>query len=80
MDEFVLPGAPEELWGEDSQLAFRVEDFKDLSDSSGEEIAEIAESERGARPGGTVACARQLAPGESGHPKKLAPVLSALRD
>ena len=48
MDEFALPGAPEELWREDSQLAFRVETFTDLSDSSAEEIGEIAESEAAA--------------------------------
>jgi hypothetical protein len=46
MDEFCLPGEPEELWAGDSELAFRCENFIDLLESSQEEVGEIAESEQ----------------------------------
>ena len=45
MDEFVVPAEPEELWRDDSQLAFRAQDFVDLTQSSPEKVGEIAESE-----------------------------------
>lgn len=46
MDEFRLPAEPEELWAGDCELAFRCENFVDLSESSPEEIGGIAESEQ----------------------------------
>ena len=45
MDEFLVPAEPAELWG-DSDLPFKVLNLQDLSESSQEEIAELAEGER----------------------------------
>lgn len=45
MEEFSIPGEPEQLWAPDSELAFRCEAFADLSDAAAEEIGEAAESE-----------------------------------
>lgn len=43
-DEFCIPGEPEELWAPDSELAFRCENFTDLSEGASEDVGEIAES------------------------------------
>ena len=52
MNEFSIPsGEPEQLWT-DEDLAFRCETFADLSESSQDEVGEIAESE--CRSGGQL--------------------------
>ena len=51
MDEFNIPGEPQELWEPDSELPFRCEAYVDMSEAPEEEVGDAAESERGEAAG-----------------------------
>jgi hypothetical protein len=41
--EFIMPGEPDELWLEDSELPMKVQNLLDFSEGCTEDIGEIAE-------------------------------------